>query len=61
MLQTAFVNTSKDETFRKELASVNLEIENVMSGPEAAALLQRFYQSPKEVVAKVESLTKPTD
>jgi tripartite-type tricarboxylate transporter receptor subunit TctC len=61
ILQTAFVNTSRDEAFRRELASVNLEVDNVMSGPDAAALLQRFYQSPKDVVAKVESLTKPTD
>lgn len=61
LLQTAFVNTSKDEAFRKELATVNLEVDNVMSGPDSASLLQRFYQSPKEVVAKVESLTKPSD
>jgi tripartite-type tricarboxylate transporter receptor subunit TctC len=61
ILQTAFVNTSKDEVFRKELASVNLEADNVMSGPDAAALLKHFYQSPKDVVAKVESLTKPND
>jgi hypothetical protein len=60
-LQIAFLNTSKDEAFRKELAGLNLEAENVISGPEAANLLQRFYQSPKGVVAKVESLTKPTD
>jgi tripartite-type tricarboxylate transporter receptor subunit TctC len=61
LLQSAFVNTSKDPAFRKEVASVNLEVDNVMSGTEAAALLQRLYQSPKDVVAKVESLTKGTE
>ena len=61
ILQTAFVNTSKDEAFRKELASVNLEVDNVISGTDAAKLLQRFYQSPKDVVAKVESLSKPAE
>ncbi len=61
ILQTAFVNTSRDEAFRKDLAIVNLEVDNVMSGPDAAALLQRFYKSPKDVVEKVESLTKPAE
>lgn len=60
-LQTAFVNTSKDETFRKDLNNANLEVDNVMSGPDAEALLRRFYNSPKDVVAKVETLTKTTD
>ena len=60
IMQTAFMNTSKDEAFLKEIASVNLEA-NVMSGPDAAALLKRFYDSPKDVVAKVESLTKASD